>query len=40
MFLNKIKDFFTKKFDETKAKLERKLNDDVKKKFELKKYIL
>jgi len=33
------KDFFTKKFDETKAKLERKLNDDVKKKFELKKYI-
>jgi len=33
------KDFFTKKFDETKAKLESKLNDDVKKKFELKKYI-
>jgi hypothetical protein len=33
------KDFFTKKFDETKAKLESKLNkEDVQNKFDLKKY--
>ena len=32
------KDFFTKKFDETKAKLESKLNEEVQKKFDLKKY--